>query len=56
MFDNTSQPGHTLTFTEQELNVVMTALYEAALPAKLTIPVINKVQQARDKAREGVAC
>jgi hypothetical protein len=40
-----------LTLAEGEWSVVLSALYEAALPMKLTAPVANKVQTGIANAR-----
>jgi len=48
MTENTEQPEIQLTFTLDEVNLILGALGE--LPAKLSMPVINNIHtQARDQ-------
>ena len=53
MSDNhISQPGYTVTLSEQELGIAITALYEAALPMKLTAPLAMKLQALRTPVKQ----
>jgi hypothetical protein len=45
MSDNHSAPAQiTVTLAEAEWAVVLSALYEAPMPMKMTAPVVNKIQ------------